>query len=173
MDAGARLQLGHHSLGKGCETALRMRGVKGPNLPPTLFLTLLYPATKSLVLIVMKKKRYVLVYLIIPYANFDHHFQIFNMSQIIELQASELKEGATILCSQLMHKCQIWMCSTVNCNVGGNVSDLVCDVCHLENMGQLRENTWALSRDHNAQHQSCNTMGYQVCNQGTEHSHGT
>ena len=84
------------------------------------------------------------------------------MGQFIELQASKLEQGAAILRSQLKHKSWIWMRSIVNRNIGGDVSDLVHDVCRLEITGQLQDNTWAPSGDHNAQHRSRNTMGYQV-----------
>ena len=83
----------------------------------------------------MMKKRYVLVYSLIAYANCDH-FQLYNMGQFIELQASELEQGAAILRSQLKHKSRIWMGGIVNCNIGGDVSDLVHDVCRLEITGQ-------------------------------------
>lgn len=118
----------------------------------------------------MMKKRYILINSLIAYANCDH-FQLYNMGQFIELQASELEQGAAILCSQLEHKSQIWMHNIVNCNIGGDVSDLVHDVCCLKITGQSQDNTWALSSDHDAQCQLQNTMGYQVCDQGPDPNH--
>ena len=89
----------------------------------------------------MMKKRYVLIYSLIAYANCDH-FQLYNMGQFIELWASKLEQGAAILRSQLKHKSQIWMCSIVNCNIGGDVNDLIHDVCRLEIMGQYMGSKW-------------------------------
>ena len=120
----------------------------------------------------MTKKRYVLIYSLIAYADCDH-FQLYNMGQFIELRASELEQGAAILRSQLKHKSRIWMGSIVNRNIGGDVSDLVHDVCRLEITERSRDNTWAPSGDHDAQRRSQNTMGYQVRDRGPDHNHST
>lgn len=84
------------------------------------------------------------------------------MSQMLEARANELTEGARIIRSQMVYKNQIWMRSILSRNIGGDVSDLVCDIRRLEVTGRHRDNTWAPAGNREAQRRSKNIMGYQV-----------
>ena len=90
------------------------------------------------------------------------------MVQMLSIQAEELDDGARIIKTQLTHKNPIWIQSILSRNIGGNVSDLVHDVCRLELTGRQHENTWAPAGDHDAQRCSRNTTGYQVKERSTQ-----
>jgi hypothetical protein len=67
---------------------------------------------------------------------------------MLSIQAEELDDGARIIKTQLTHKNPIWMRSILSQNIGGDISDLVHDVCRLELTGRQHKNTWAPAGDH-------------------------
>ena len=84
------------------------------------------------------------------------------MSQMLAICMKELAEGTHIFKAQLPHLNPIIICSMFDRNIGGNVSDFVHDIQHLEQTGQVHENTWVPAGDHYTQCYSRNTMGYQM-----------
>ena len=79
----------------------------------------------------------------------------------LQRRAGELREAADIIEAQLPFRNKIWVNSMVDRNLGGDVSQFLGDVRHVEKTGRKRDTTWAQKGDREGQHRSRNTMGYQ------------
>ena len=91
----------------------------------------------------------------------DIELQMEKKARQLQRRAEELREAADLIDMQLPFRNKIWINSLVNHNLGGDVSQFLADVRHVEKTGRKRDPTWARKGDREGQRRSRNTMGYQ------------
>lgn len=92
--------------------------------------------------------------------------------ELLRTCARELREAADIIKAQLPHHNRVWINSMVDRNIGGDVSQLVKYIRHMESTGRCRRNTWPRTGDREAIRCSRNTMGYQLRDCASLQPHG-